>query len=304
MPPAVNSVHQVMRRVGAATPPDDFAAALARAWRAAQSVSDEEIRKRFGMTRGYQDFCGLLRECAPPPGARVLAIGSGDRMGGRRAEYAASVVREQYDRAAVEELNWGDKGPPIIFLGGFDLVVTHSFLHYLPDFRPVCEWICGRVKPGGAYVMANEPNLRFWRNPECVQKMEEVGASESRWQRLSKLANPGSYLAKARRVLQGRASRDDFAEASRLVRERMGLRADLTVVEIVAIVEPHRGGLSWDELAAGPLFGTRLETVRTSGYVRRDNPARVPARWRELDESLASRYPLDGCSFSALWRKL
>ncbi len=296
-----------MRRVGATAPPGEFKAALAKAWKAAQSVSDEEVRKRFGTTRGYRDFCVLLRECALQQGARILAIGTGGGMGGRRAVYAASVIREQYAGAAVEELNLGDSAPltngPVPAERRFDLVVTHSFLHYVPEFHPVCEWVCESVKPGGGYLMANEPNVRFWRNEECVREMERVGAAESRRDRLWKLANPGSYLAKARQVLEGRPSRDEFAEASRLLREWMHLRADLTVEEILAIVEPHRGGLSWAELAAGPLSGMRLENVRTSGYVRRDNPARVPARWREADGSLASRYPLDGCSFSALWRK-
>ncbi len=294
-----------MRRVGAAAAPAEFTAALARALRLAQSISDEEIRRRFGMTRGYDDFCALLHAGAPPRGARILAIGSGERMGGRRAVYPASVVRDHYDGAAsVEELNWDDSLPEEDTGGRrFDMVVTHSFLHYLQDVHPACEWISRLLKPGGRYVMANEPNARFWRNAECVREMKRVGVAESRRRRLLKLVNPRSYWAKVRRMLKGRDNLDAFAEASRLVRQRLKLSADLTAEEITAILEPHLDGLSWAEMEAGPLSRMKLEMVRTSGYVKRDNPACVPARWRKLDESLAVRYPLDGYTFSALWRK-
>ncbi len=133
--------------------------------------------------------------------------------------------------------------------------------------------------------------------------MKRVGEAESRRRLLLKLVNPRSYWAKMRRMLQGRDKLDTFAEASRLVRQRLSLSADLTAQEITAVLEPHLDGLSWAEMEAGPLSGMRLEMVRTSGYVKRDNPARVPARWRKLDERLAARYPLDGYAFSALWRK-
>lgn len=295
-----------MRRVGAAAPAAEFTAVVAEALRRTQSVSDEEIRRRFDTTRGYEDFCLLLRQAGAPHGARILAIGCAEGMG-RRAAYAAGVTRRHYAGAEVEELNWGDNGPPENGEepeeGRFDLVVTHSFLHYLPDFGPACERIGEMLKPGGGYVMASEPNVRFWRNPECVGEMERVGTAESRRRRLLKLLNPMCYMAKARRILQGRDDGDPFADAGRMVRERMGLRADLTAREIADILEPHRYGLSWAELKAGPFSGMRLERVRTSGYVKRDNPARVPARWQELDTRLAARYPLDGCMFSALWRK-
>ena len=105
------------------------------------------------------------------------------------------------------------------------------------------------------------------------------------------------------RLLGARGHEDAFAKASRLLRERLGLRGALTVREIIDILEPHRDGLSWEELETGALAGMRLEAVRTSGYVMRDHPARVPTRWRALDKSLAKRYPQDGCVFSALWRQ-
>jgi hypothetical protein len=100
-----------------------------------------------------------------------------------------------------------------------------------------------------------------------------------------------------------------------LLRGRLGLTRDLTAKEIVRIIDPHlpdhqvgdfqmgSEGLSWSQLESGPLFGLRIEGVRTSGYVLRHNPDVIPQRWRALDEKLALHYPLDGCSFSALWRK-
>jgi hypothetical protein len=106
------------------------------------------------------------------------------------------------------------------------------------------------------------------------------------------------------------------AGVNRLLRARLGMRGELTAKEVLRIVDPHErddspgtyrlgsDGLEWEALAAGPLSGFALESVRTSGYLVRDNPVRVPRRWRALDRDLTMRFPLDGRVFTALWRRL
>lgn len=299
-----------MRRiVGAAPAPAEFKAILGEVYHAARGISDHEMRSRFRKTRAYAAFRALLREVAPPAGARILAIGCGPRMAGRGAAYAASVVRECFPGTVVEELNLQNEVQPEasrVCHGeepSFDLVVTHSFLHYVDELRRVCEWIGGMLRPGGRYLMANELNVRFWRNPEIVREMRRVEAAESRRSRLLNYANPRRYLAKARRALRGRHSLDAIARTNRLLHQRLDLDGDLTAREITLILEPYIDGMSWADLESGALSFMRLETVRTSGYLMREDPAHVPARWRALNENLAARYPLDGHTFSALWRQ-
>jgi len=294
--------------------PAEFAAAVAESFREAEPVPEAVVEQRFRAGRGYRDLRGMLRKAGLAPQARVLAIGCGKGLAGRSAMYAAAVTREVYPSAAVDEINYGlslERAPG----APYDAVVTHSLLHFVWDTEPLCRLICGAMAGAGSYVMANEPNARFWSNPECTAELERVSAAEDRRRRLLKYAEPSRYLSRLLRAVRPHETRDVAAGVNRLLRGRLGMRGELTAREIVRIADPHvhdaapgarrlgSDGLDWDCLEAGPLRGLEIESVRTSGYVMRNNPARVPERWRELDRELARRFPLDGCFFTALWRR-
>jgi hypothetical protein len=243
----------------------------------------------------------------------VLAVGCGPGLAGRTAGFAAEVVREVLPHAAVEQVNYTHGAPAPG--NTYDLVVTHSLLHFALDLDALGEFLLAAVPPGGWYVMGNEPNARFWANRECLLALEEVDEAESRRNQMRKLADPARYLLRLRRALNPRPAPDTTAGVNRLLRDRLGMTGELTAKEIVRIVDPHlpdempgeyrlgSPGLHWTALATGPLADMTLETVRTSGYVMRDNPAQVPERWRKLDERLKRRFPRDGRSFSALWQR-
>jgi SAM-dependent methyltransferase len=303
-----------MWRVGAAVRPVDFVSAVVDAWRAVEVVTEAEVQARFRATRAYRDFRDTLRR-AGRPGLRALAIGCGRGLAGRSAAYAASVVREVYSSAEIVEIDRLDVTPETLADSRepFDLVVTHSLLHFVYDFRPVCRLIRSLVAPGGVYVMANEPNSRFWANPECVREMKRIAEAESIEIRLRKLISPSRYWGRIRRLGRPKARWSD--QINQILRDRLHLTDSLTEKEIVRIIDPylpdpHPGkceiggeGINWTELEAGPLDGMRLEATTTSGYVLRANPDPVPERWRDVDEQFSARLPLDGCSFTALWRK-
>jgi hypothetical protein len=295
--------------------PAAFAAAVAASFRAAEPVSEDVVQARFRRGHGYRDLRGMLRKADLAPDARVLAIGCGKGLAGRSAAYTAVVTREVYPTAAVEQVNYelGVENAPG---AAYDMVVTHSLLHFVFDIAPLCGIVCRAMAQAGCYLMANEPNARFWSNSECVGELERVSAIEGRRRHLLKYAEPARYWAKLMQAVRPPGGRDLAAEVNRLLRERLGMKGELTTREILRIADPHvrdqtpgvyrlgSDGLDWDELGSGPLAGLRVEAVRTSGYVMRDNPARVPERWRQLDRELAERSPLDGMSFTALWRRL
>ncbi len=303
-----------MRRVGAALPPEEFAAAVAEAFRKVRTISDSTMDERFRRTRAYGDFRALLREAALPPRALVLALGCGPGMAGRSAAFAAAVTREVYPEAKIEQAAFTPRGRAQPS-ARYKLVVTHSLLHFLLDPAPLGAFLRCALEPGGCYVMANEPNARFWRNAECLSALDRADAAEARRHRLKRYTDPARYAAKLLRGIRPARRPDATASVNRLLRQRFGLRGELTAPEIARISDPHApharfgedtlgcGGLDWSELEAGPLAGLRVETARVSGFVMRDNPDPVPERWRALDRCLAERYPLDGCSFSALWRR-
>jgi SAM-dependent methyltransferase len=304
------ALRDLMRRVGASVPASEFIDAVIEAFRVVEPVPDAVIYARFRRTRAWHDFCELLRQAALPAGARILCIGCGPALAGRSAVYASAVVREVYPSAHPDLFDIDCK-PWNFESGRFDCVVSHSLLHYAYDPLPICESIYRLVATGGVYIMANEPNASFWSNPECMRELRRVDSAESWRRRWHRYTDPSRYLSKLVRTMRLTAPPDTVSGINRLLRQRFGLQESLTAKEIARIVDPYKGdtnpgefahgadGLDWTDLAAGFM----LEGVRTSGYVMRDNPARVPERWREVDNRLASLFPLDGCSFSALWRK-
>jgi hypothetical protein len=308
-------LRDTMWRVGAVARPADFVAAVVDAWRAVEAVTEAEVQARFRATRAYRNFRGALR-LAARSGARVLAIGFGRGFGGRSSAYAASVAREVFSSAEIREIDRLDVTPETLSdpRPPYDIVVTHSLLHFVYEFRPFCRLIRQLVAPGGAYVMANEPNARFWSNAECVRRMREAAASQSRSNRLRKFVDPARYWGRIRRF--GRRKPCSSERINGILRERFHLTASLTPKEIVRLIDPYLpdgypgvspiggDGISWAALAEGPLSGMELQNVVTSGYVLRGNPDVVPERWRAIDERLASQYPQDGCSFTAVWRKV
>jgi hypothetical protein len=314
MAPSPDRLYEILSRVGVKRDPVEFAKAVAESFRTVEPMPEAIIRDRFRKSHAYRDFRGMLRKAGLAPGARVLAIGCGRGLAGRSADYAALVTREMYPTAAVEQLDY-TAGVEEAVNSPYDMVVTHSLLHFAFDYAPLCALIRRVLGAAGSYVMANEPNARFWRNAECVAELERVSAAGRRRRRLLKYAEPSRYWARLARVVRPNPFRDMTSGVNHLLRERIGMRGELTAKEIVRIVDPHvrdefpgahglgSDGLDWHALGGGPFSGLKLEAVRTSGYVMRDNPSRVPERWRELNDDLARRFPMDGCSFAALWRR-
>jgi len=308
------SLRDTMWRVGAAARPAEFVAAVVDAWRAVEVVTDAEVQARFRASRAWRDFRDVLRTAAIP-GARVLAIGCGRGFAGRSSAYAGSVVREVLGPDEISELDRLDVTPELLseVREPYDIVVTHSLLHFVYEFRPLCRLIQNLVAPGGAYVMANEHNSRFWANPECVQQMKHVAAAESRGKRWRKLLDPARYWRRIQRL--GRTQPSWCARINEILRDRFHLTAELTQKEVARIIDPYmpdpysgecpigKDGMNWVDLENGPLAQMRLERVVTSGYVMRSNPERLPEEWRAIDQSLSAKFPLDGCSYTALWRK-
>jgi hypothetical protein len=299
-----------MERVGARVSPVEFVDAVIRAFRCVEPLADSVVYGRFRRSRAWSDFVALLLHAGLRLGARVLCVGCGEALAGRSSVYASAVVLENYPWAEPDLFDI-DPGGWNFDAGPYECIVSHSLLHFVYDPFPVCESIYRLVAPGGVYIMANEPNARFWSNGACLQELHRVDREEARRRRWRRYAEPARYLSRLIRAIAPEPKPGAVAGINRMLRERLRLRGDLTFKEIVRIADPHQpdrnpgefaygtNGLDWTNLSAG----FQLESVRTSGYVMRDNPMRVPARWCETDARMAARFPLDGCSFSALWRK-
>jgi SAM-dependent methyltransferase len=314
----------LMSRVGATVTPGEFVQGVIEIFHEVSDYSEATMHFRFRQSRAYRDFLTLLARAGPPAGSRILAIGCGPGFGGRGSGFAASVVQELYAGAHGFQVERMEVTPQLLDpsekamkpVRRFPLVVTHSVLHYLFELKPFCRLLHSLIEPGGRYVMANEPNARFWDNTECVETLRRKERSDRRRKRAARFLDPRRYGAKLLRLLGPSRPADAFAVMNHRLRERFHLRGELTPSEIMHINEPHlpdpgsdsptlrlgSNGLDWERLKEvfPPL---RLEVVRTSGYLGRENLDRIESKWREADRDLAGRCPLHGSSFTALWWK-
>ncbi len=312
----------VMARVGAEMPAGEFVRVVVEVFQEVWYKPEAAMRSRFRQSRSYRDFVGLLAAVPLAQRARVLAVGCGAGFGGRGPGFVADVVearlreRPNVTVHRMEITPWILESPAAETgaSGRYSLVVTHSTLRYIFDYRPLCRLLDSLVEPGGRYLMANEPNARFWNNTVCRDALRLKESAERHRKDLARLTDPQRYWNKALRWLHLERETSPFARMNQILRGRLGLRGDLTPAEIQHINEPHMpegspesfrlgsNGVDWERMQE--IFpALRLELVRTSGYVARDNPHRLFGEWKVADRALALRYPLDGCSVGALWRK-
>lgn len=311
-----------MERVGARVPPGEFIEGVIDVFHEVWNKPEATMRFRFRQGRALRDFVDLLSESRLPAEARILVVGCGNGFGGRGPGFAADVVQEFYGSNSLVEIVRMEITPRILETctvpnsqsQGFALVVTHSLIHYLFDMRPFFTLVNRLLEPGGKYLMANEPNSRFWQNSECLKTLKLKESMERRRKRALRFLDLRRYWRRIARSMASGEPSDSFAVMNRILRGRFGLCGDLTVSEILHVSDPHMpdatspgfrlgsNGLDWEDLqpVIRPL---QLECTRTSGYLGQENLDRIDKNWRDVDRRMAALYPLDGCSFGALWRK-
>jgi hypothetical protein len=97
-----------------------------------------------------------------------------------------------------------------------------------------------------------------------------------------------------------------------VIAQKRGLiKKRLSPDHVRAIVDVHVPNPSWEDCtgfdleAAKTALSPELSFVTAKAYgfffalVGRD----LSAKWRQKEEALARKYPMDGATFSALWRK-
>jgi hypothetical protein len=277
----------------------EFTAAVCDAYNDAKNISEAEIVRRY-QWNGSQDFLHAALKAIKPilrDPHEIVFVGCSHGIGGRRAAHIPAVIGEmpQWNSAQVTLIDvtaqsLADGLPELNSRPPIEVLITHSFVHYLLDPSFFLETVARRLAPGGAYVMAQEPNRRFFQDLKALNPSQpEEGFSLL--QKLSSL-----------KFLPRRRSTADVVNQK--LRQAVGLKRDLTIEEMQAIVDPHGPthtgqprpygvqGLDWDELKATFFRGFELPWVSSHG--------------RQVEEQGGARSedPLrSGPLFSAAWKK-
>jgi SAM-dependent methyltransferase len=191
----------------------------------------------------------------------------------------------------------------------FDLILTNSALHHLYDWRGLVRSLSGRLRVGGLYLMGHEPSMRFYVNKE-IQSAYARFLREWKWRRLLSSAK---WKAFVRRKVGLEA--DVPRETARLAYERGLVRRPLSAQTVQSLVDYHvpipqesassARGFDIESLEEEfyKSFGLRLVSARTYAYLGSFIVPTLPRKWREVVVQLTEKYPRDGSSVCALWRK-
>jgi hypothetical protein len=196
--------------------------------------------------------------------------------------------------------------------GTWDLVVTHSLLHYIPNLGPVFDLIRRALSPSGGLITCHEPNARFWRNRECQVAVANLRKARLA-QRLRRRLRPSHLF----RWFRTKTLPVDSVSVgvNRYLAERHEFSAALTDEEICRLVDVHRpgslpgtfriglNGFDTDDLGKTYLPDFRLLWTGSSGHLGYADASVFPPKWQGIEARLACEHPLAGSVFTAYWSR-
>jgi hypothetical protein len=307
-----------MEKAGVSMPPEKFAYEVSRAYSALDTGLSEPavVPSRLRSCHSYPVFQESLRQAGRPRSALVLGCGEG--LCGQTATYAKTELERIWpDAPAVDTL---ELTPPVLWDSSrwprrrYDVVVTHSMVHFVYDLGLLFQLIDGALTPNGAYVMGKEENARWWRNGDLqahAAKRRVRYQRRSRWTRYFSLYNWHQFAGR----MLGIPPVDVYQGVNRILARRLGAKTPLTPEEISRLIEVHRPreapggmqigmcGFDTAHLQAKYLPDFRLQWFGTSGWLGYAPQEHLSRQERETAIQFGRRYPEDGVYFSACWRK-
>lgn len=282
-------------------PPAALAAAVSRAYGAVRRQQEPEslMHDRFRAGRSRLLLIRALQLAGPPED--VLAVGCGTGYAGCGPGYVRDVIESVWPGAHVDAIALEPETGSLA-TRSYDLVATHSLLHFMLSPGTFCNMLTGAVRPGGAFLMAHEPNRRFWTNPHC----REASAAWHRGEALRRRLDP-RWLGRAilRRLKHATPTPPIEALVNSELHRHYRLQPPLTAAQVRHMVDPWmpvagRGGFDLDEIRADWLRGFALRWSGTTDWLG-DADAVLRGTWARLDADLMRRYPADGACLTALW---
>jgi 2-polyprenyl-3-methyl-5-hydroxy-6-metoxy-1,4-benzoquinol methylase len=253
---AFGPIIEIMERHGVRCSPEEFHAAVNVTFHQFESeVYDDEHRDMWqSLPREFALLASDCEQAGLPASAsiRMLDIGCGtglasDSMlksvlGPRIREItlldtSSAMLRRVSERAKT----WG---VPVqthegllnsLPLTQFDVIVTCSVLHHVPDLPGLLEDVRRRQAPGGVFIHIQDPNGDMLGGQTLQARMKRVPPQPPEW---AQKLNPARIIKKIRREM-GKPDDDYVAKANQELLRLQVLQTPLSVAELYAITDIH-----------------------------------------------------------------
>jgi SAM-dependent methyltransferase len=196
--------------------------------------------------------------------------------------------------------------PETCTFGPFNLLVTNSLLHHLPNIQGTIRSLMPSVASNAFWLAGHEPSSRFYLNPECLRLLNDY----SRYRKRVKWLSPSVYIDKFR-LMFGRHPLRLTAMAAVQKGLFKSRPTPLVVDRIIDFQVAHSAeevtqgrGLDFERMKRDLHPMWRLEWVKSYAYFGAFNPTRVPKYWIGKSQQLVSEFPHDGANFSMVWSRL
>jgi len=317
-----------MNRVQSILEPPQFVETVVLAFKEVQETYlPSPIGDRFRSERSFEQFQEGLRVATDVAGSdhSILVLGCGRGFAGESTQFAVDAVQEivsstdwTIDTRDLTPATFGVSLDTLFTSGDFaecrnnyDLVVTHSLVHFMPSLDAFFGLVRSLLKPSGALVVGHEPNAEFWRNQQCQLAVNEWRRARRRrgWRERLKVIPIVRRLGR-RDSVQVLADR-----VNQRLRDEYGFKADLTRSEISRLVDIHRpeatpggfrigfDGFDHEELTRTYLPGFALTWIKTSAHLGYASATSLSDEWSRREVELAEAFPLAGSVLNACWRR-
>ncbi len=182
----------------------------------------------------------------------------------------------------------------------FDLLITNSVLHHLPEPQATMRKLLPLLSHDAVWLSGNEPSAGFYRNQECLQLFREYAAFQQR----SKWLTASRYLAKFKSMM-GRDSLSKTAAQAHVT----GLFAIRPHPDVIAkLVDYHvpldigNTGLDLETLGAA-LPEWRLIWSTSYSFLGAYSELSASGDWLLRARELQQRFPAEGANFCAIWER-
>ena len=321
---AHSTIRGIMDRHGVRCSPEEFHRSVNVLFHDFESADYDEGHRDMweSLPRQFELLVGdwLRRDPHAPGEIRLLDIGCGTGLaadcllktvigGSIKTIDLLDTSRSMLQQASRRASTW--KAPSVCHEGlvnalppgrQYELIVTCSVLHHVPDLPEFLNAVRGLQAPGGVFLHLQDPNGDFLDDPELRQRMAR--ASRRSFTAWAGRFTPRRIFGRITRGLTGKQGQDFLSKTNRALIEKGIVATPLSVHEIFSITDIHvqdGEGISISSMESW-LPDYECLARRSYGFFGK-SWSELPKRRQRIEGDLIARQAPNGLHIGAVWRK-
>jgi 2-polyprenyl-3-methyl-5-hydroxy-6-metoxy-1,4-benzoquinol methylase len=314
-------VAEIMLRHGALCTPSEFHAAVNVTFHRFESEHYDELHQSMWDSLPAE-VNYLAEDCiaaGAPDRIRMLDIGCGTGLAtdcllktrlGQRVETVDLIDTSpaMLSRVKARREQWGKPGETmeglVESLAGkkkYDLIITCSVLHHVPDLASFLGAVTQLQEPGGCFLHLQDPNWDYLNDAKLQERLAEMQQKLPDW--LARL-KPSRILGRLAREIKGEQGRDYISLTNEELLRQGLVKTPLATQEIYAITDIHAhdgAGISIEKMK--PWLSEYELVSRRSYAFYGPQASELPPQQKVEEEKLSREKALNGSTVSACWKR-